>query len=156
MGFRDLDEFFRPSLKLPIRGKVYEVQSPDAETGLWAQRLMSSATRAAKDGAELTEEQASSLMLDDAQEADLYKRLLGDAFQEMLDDKVNWEQMKHAGMTALIWSAGNTQAAEEFWNNPDGVPEAPAPESNPKVSGNSTQRRGSTNGTKSRTTKRKT
>lgn len=157
MGFRDLDEFFRPSLKLPIRGKVYEVHSPDAVTGLWAQRLMSSATRAAKDeNAELTEEQANSLMLDDQEEADLYKRLLGPAFQEMVDDGVNWEMLKHAGMTALIWAAGNTEAAETYWNNPDGLPETPTPKPSRRVSGSTTRTRASTSGTKSRSTKRKT
>lgn len=148
MSFRDLDEFFRSELRLPIRGREYVVPSPDAETGLWAQRLMATASKAA-DGKEVSDEQARSLDLSDDEERGLYGKLLGPAFDEMVADKIPWEHVKHAGMTALIWTAGNTEAAEQFWNS-GGVPDPPnppKPKGKSSGSGKSTRKQGSTSGT---------
>lgn len=114
MSFRDLDEFFDSSLRLPVRGKTYVIPSPDAKTGLWCQRIIALASKA-KDG-DLTDDDADSLKLDDDEERDLFQRLLGEAFEEMVADGLPWEHVKHCGMTALMWAAGNSEQAEAYWN----------------------------------------
>lgn len=115
MSFRDLDEFFDSSLRLPVRGKTYVIPSPDARTGLWCQRIIALAGKA-KDG-ELTDDDAAQLKLDDEEERNLFERLLGPAFEEMLADNLPWEHVKHCGMTALMWAAGNTDQAEAYWSS---------------------------------------
>ena len=117
MSFRDLDEFLDPTLKLPIRGKTYVVQSVDAKTGLWCQRMMHVAVTAVA-GLSMSEADAASLDLDDHQELDLYQRVLGDAYDEMVADGLPWEWIKHAGTTAFMWAAGNREQAESFWASP--------------------------------------
>lgn len=117
MAFRDLDEFFDPTLRLPIRGKTYVVQSVDAKTGLWCQRALTVGVQAVS-GGDLTEAQIDGLELDDAQELDLYRKVLGDVYDEMLADGLPWEILRHAGMTAFMWAAGNKQAAEDYWESP--------------------------------------
>lgn len=114
MAFKDLDEFFDDTLRLPIGGKTYVIASPDAETGLWCQRMLSTAA-VVSGGAQLSEDDVSSLVLDDEQELDLFKRILGPTYDEMVADKVSWERLKHAGTTAFMWAAGNKDTAEEFW-----------------------------------------
>lgn len=113
MSFTDLDEFFDPTLKLPIGGKTYVVPSPDAKTGLWAQGMM---TAAVQIRAGETPDGLEALVLDDDEERDLYERLLGDAYAEMVADGVKWHKIKHAGTTALWWVVYGKDVAERFWN----------------------------------------
>ena len=121
---RDLDEFFDPTLRLPIRGKVYVVASPDAKTGLRVQRLMSTGAVAAM-GGEVSDADLESLEFDDDEERDLYLRILGPAYDEMLADGLPWEIVQHAGQTALMWVAFGREAAERVWES---VGEAHRPE----------------------------
>lgn len=116
MSFKDLDDFFDSSLRLPIRGKTYVVPSPDAKTGLWVQEALTVAAQA-KAGQDVDPNTLAALELDDDEEKDLFKRILGTAHAEMVADNLPWEWIKHAGTTALIWAAGNTEAAERFWNS---------------------------------------
>lgn len=114
MSFADLDEFFDDSLRLPVGGKVYVIASVDAETGLWCQRMMISAADVAT-GGQLSEDDIEDLVLDDDQERDMYKRVLGPVYDQLIADGVSWERLKHVGTTAFMWAAGNKQNAEEFW-----------------------------------------
>lgn len=151
MSFRDLDEFFDSSLRLPIRGKTYLVPSPPAEDGLWIMRMLTTADRA-RAGEEIDAAVLAGLQLDDAQERSLYERCLGPALPEMLADGVPWEMVKHAGTTAFIWVGGDRATAERYWSSPPG--EAPAPNRAArrasKATATSTRPRGSTAGTTSR------
>lgn len=127
MSFKDLDDFFDPTLRLPIRGKVYVVKSPDAKLGVKVQRLVALGFAAAG-GADMSAADLDSLNLDDEQERDLYPRLLGDAYTEMVDDDLPWEWVKHAGSTALMWVGAGIEAAEEFWESAPGEPRRPEPQ----------------------------
>lgn len=127
MAFQDLDEFFDSSLRLPIRGVEYVIESPDAETGLWAQRLLETAVKAKRNGGELDETDAEKLVLSDADERSMYERLLGAAFDQMVADGVPWEYLKHAGVTALMWAAGNVEAAEKYWASGGQTPDPTRP-----------------------------
>jgi hypothetical protein len=124
MSFRELDEFFDDTLKLPIGGKTYVIQSPDSKTGLWVQSMMAVAV-AASSGRDVDPSDLEGLRLDDDEEKDLYRRLLGDTYQEMLDDGVRWHKLKHAGETTLFWVLRGKEFAERIWNGA-GDPKAPA------------------------------
>lgn len=128
MPFADLQEFFDPTLRLPIRGKEYVIASPDARTGLWCQRLLVTATSAVA-GVEVTAADLAGLELDDDQEQDLYLRLLGPVFEQMQADGLPWEMIKHAGQTVFMWVAGGREAAEEVWSQPPGEAKGPSPRS---------------------------
>lgn len=116
MALRDLTEFFDPTFDLPIGGKIYRVKSPDAATGLLAQRTLVNGMKVAA-GEDLTPEDAASLELSDEQERDLYPRLLGDVYKEMVKDKLSWEMVKHSALTIYVWVGYNREAAEGFWEN---------------------------------------
>jgi len=109
---------------------VYVVASPDAETGLWCQRMLTTAAVGAG-GHDLSENEVDDLLLDDDQERALYRRVLGSVYDELIKDGVSWERLKHVGTTAFMWAAGNKQTAEEFWNSGgdvSGEPLRPVPQ----------------------------
>lgn len=153
MTFRDLDEFFDDSLRLPIGGKEYVVPSPNAETGLWCQGMLAAgvAVHAGRQPEGIAE-------LDDEQENNLYQRVLGPVWGELQADGVPWTRIRHAGITAFLWAAGNEDLASAFWES-GGRGEAPAPNRKARrtastASATSTRSRGSTNGTTSASTRR--
>jgi hypothetical protein len=131
MSFVDLDEFFDDTLKLPVGGKLYTIASVDAETGLWCQRMLSTAAVVAG-GAQVDESDVGDLLLDDDQERDLYRRVLGTTYDELVTDGVSWERLKHVGTTAFMWAAGNKETAEDFWvtggGSKLGEPQRPVPQ----------------------------
>lgn len=140
MAFADLDEFFDDALRLPIGGKEYVIPSPDAATGLHVQRLFAAAEGAGADTADL----------DDEAEADLYRRVLGGVYDEMVANGLPWSRLRMAGLTALVWVAGGVESAEAFWAA-GGRPEAPGPNRASRRAGSGsaprTRRPGSTAGT---------
>ncbi|WP_166375974.1 DUF7426 family protein [Aeromicrobium phragmitis] len=113
--FKDLDDFFDPTLRLPIRGKEYVIQPVDAATGVWVQRLFEVGVRL-QSGDDVEEAQLASLKLDDAEERDTFRRVLGDTYDEMVADNVPWPYIKHAGTTTLIWIATDKDRAEAYWS----------------------------------------
>jgi hypothetical protein len=114
-----------PVLRLPIKGKTYVVKSPNAATGLFVQSLMSAAqmSRAgfAVDAAD------TRLVLDDDDERNLYQRVLGDTFDELVADGIAWPHLERAGKTTMLWIHRGQDAAELFWNGGTPDPKAPAP-----------------------------
>ncbi len=144
--FRDLDEFFDDTLPLPIGGKVYVVPPASAETGLFCQRLMEAGVDAANG------KDTDLASLDDEGERDLYQRVLGPVYGELKANGVSWPKIKHAGITAFLWIAGDRDTAQKYWEAGDGGPEAEAPtRAERRAAAATTQRRGSTSGTTRRT-----
>jgi hypothetical protein len=141
---RDLEDFFDPTLKLPIRGKTYVVPSPDAKTGLRVQRLMTTGAIAAA-GGEVSEDDLAALELDDDAERDLYLRLLGSTYDEMIGDGLPWEMIRHAGGTAMMWVAFGTESAERFWESA-GEADRPEPQDRKAPAAKKSARRGSRGG----------
>lgn len=150
--FRDLDEFFDPSLRLPIKGKEYAVPPPDAEVGLLVQRLMN-AGLAAESGQEVDQEAlndlAESVLTNDSDEKDLYKRLLGPVWDELFADKLDWPVIQHVGQTVLLWVAAGVDAAAKHWEAGSGEAEAPNRKARRAAAAQarSTRSRGSRSGT---------
>ncbi|HUR06993.1 MAG TPA: hypothetical protein VM347_30920 [Nonomuraea sp.] len=152
--FQDLDEFFDDSLRLPVGGKWYVVPAPDAEVGLLCQRLMHASLQAeqgeAVDDPKLNE--LAEVVLNDDEERDLYRRILGPVWNELRADGVSWPKVQHIGATALVWVAAGKDAAAKIWAS-GGAGEAPAPNRATRraAAAKSTRSRGSTT-TTTRTT----
>ena len=115
MSFKDLADFFDPTLPLLIGGKTYTVPSPSAATGLFVQQVMGVAADV-QAGNEVDDQSLQSLTLDDAEEKNLYKRLLGPVYDEFVADGLSWEHIKHAGITCIVWVMQDRDSAEAFWN----------------------------------------
>ncbi len=119
MAFKDLDEFFDDTLRLPVGGKEYVVPPPSAETGLFCQRLMEAGIDA------VNGQSIDAAQLDDAGEKDMYKRVLGGVYDELMADGVSWPKIKHCGITAFLWIAGDKDTAEKYWERDPEAQEAP-------------------------------
>lgn len=126
MAFKDLREFSAGKfLDLPIDGKTYRVHDVDAETGLWVQGLMDAGIAAAEG------RDVDAAALGDDDEQDVYGRVLGATLDELVEGGVGWSDIKHAGVTAMLWIAFDTDTAQAYWES-GGVPgEAPAPTAGP-------------------------
>jgi hypothetical protein len=152
-GFRDLDEFFDPNLRLPIGGKTYIVPPPDAEVGLLVQRLMHAGI-AAEAGQEVDSEGlstlAESVLTQESKDTDLYQRLLGPVWDELFADKLDWPVIQHVGETVLLWVAAGIDAAQRHWEAGAGEAEAPGNRKARRAAAaqaRSTRSRGSASGT---------
>lgn len=155
MSFKKLEDFFDASITLPILGKEYTIQSPDAETGLLCQRLVAGAAKVMA-GGEISEADTEKLRLDDEEEQELYKRLMGAAWDEMIADHVPWTLIKHAGTTVLVWVTQSRDDAESFWSagpNPK-KPEQPQDHQPPATKKAATSRGSSTRKRSGNPTKR--
>jgi hypothetical protein len=157
VAFKDLGDWVElGGLKLPISGKVYVLPPVSAELGPRLQVLMSSGVRLGQ-GERLADDDKQ--VLSDLAEKELYRDLLGPAYDEMIADGVSWPALKHAAMTVLVDATVDRDTAEQYWENlgkPPAVKKAavkkPAdrlPPKDPKVTEIRT-RRASTAGTTSR------
>lgn len=124
MPFNPIDEF--PTLKLPIRGKTYVIASPSASTGLWVQSIMAAAT-AVRSGVAPADSDVNTV-LDDDEEDNLHRRVLGDTYTELVADGVPWHTLKKVGSTVVMWITYGEDTAERYWNDGGDDPKALAPE----------------------------
>lgn len=98
-------------LVIPWQGKEYRVRPVSARIGLRCERIMAAAEQAVRDeDAPLDQE-----VLSDAEELDLYPDLLGDVYQQMIDDDVSFRRLKLAANTVMIWTVYDEDHASEFW-----------------------------------------
>lgn len=94
-----------PSRKYP-KGREYRFESPDFETGLWLKNLIEFGQRAAL-GIEVAPGDADKLVLDDDEETDLYRRVMGDTFEQLRTDKVSWGHVQEVFKLLLgKWGTG--------------------------------------------------
>ncbi|QFP96801.1 tail assembly chaperone [Gordonia phage Mcklovin] len=139
MGFKDLSEFFTPGLQLPIRGKTYNIPAVNAEEGLRIRMLFADPTVSLTDegelkeimtllGAEwvpkketvqLTDPTTGGPALDEegnVQTAEVDRgSYTGGVYQEMADDGLSWDEIMHAGRTALLDAGLGRTVAEVHW-----------------------------------------
>lgn len=111
------DAVLDEDLVIPLRskkhpdGKDYTVPAPDAETGLWLQEQ-------ARIGAQIAEgmRDAKDGDLDDVAEKELYRKIMGPAFDEMLEDGVKFPSIKLAGQAVFAWALSDAEDAEDVWS----------------------------------------
>ena len=140
MGFQDLSEFFTPGLQLPIRGKTYTIPAVNAADGLRLRLLFSDPTVSLTDegelkeimtllGAEwvskvetvnLTDPNTGVLMIDDETGKVMTAEVdrgsyQGGVYQEMADDGLSWDEIMHAGRTAMLNAGMGRTVAEVHW-----------------------------------------
>ena len=160
MGFKDLSEVLDPGLKLPIRGKIYTIPAPSAAEGLRLRMLMNDPTTDFTDAGEIEEimkllgaewepnlvevdvfDQATGLPViiddkDDPKHGQILTREIdhgtwkGGVWQEMSDDGLSWQEIMHAGRTAMVDIGQGRTMAELMWGftGDDSAPFPPKPE----------------------------
>ncbi|MEV8600440.1 hypothetical protein AB0465_11240 [Streptomyces griseoviridis] len=155
--FQHLDEFLDDYLELPVPGRdgqtrVYRIEDPAAEDGIKIEQITTLAARLAAGGTA-----PDTPVLSDEEERDLYRMCLGDAYDQLLADGVKWTPFKHVSLTAMFWITADKETAAEFWRTGTQQGKAgnraarraqakPAPSGS--AAGSTTQRQGSTSGTK--------
>lgn len=145
MAFEPIDELLDETLVLPVKGRRYTIAAPSAETGLAVQAVVQSAAVAASGG------EVDTDALGDAAERDLYRDLLGDAYDQMLADGVSWPALKHCARVAIVWVVQDKATAERVWSS-GGDPSRLAPNRQARRSGgaNTTKNPASGSGTSTR------
>lgn len=111
---QDLEEFLDPFMDLPIRGKSYRVAAPDGVVGLRCQAIVEIALKA-KAGEDVTAEEVASLKLDDGQEREFNRMLLGDVLDEMLTDDLPITYINRAAKTVFVWTVQDEDEAAKVW-----------------------------------------
>ena len=96
---RDLADLMDPALHLSISGRDYAVPCT-AEQGLHLLHLFS-----------------TGLRLDDNSERAEIERMLGDAFLQMLADKVPWSKIVRAGRAAMFHFGLSEEAGQTIWED---------------------------------------
>lgn len=142
MTLKDLRDVLSDGHRLPINGKTYTIPHASAEAGLIFSEMMGVAAKVAKaqeDGAEPHITDADTPILSDAEEMDLYGDVLGDTRDEMLDDGLRYEHLKHAAMYSLIYAVMGEDRAVAYWNAGG---KAPRPNRAARRTGTRTQRAG--------------
>lgn len=112
---RDFEDFEQVltggGLELPVRGTVYVVEPCSAENGIYLTRLFGDMERASR-GISITTEGFT-----DEQESELMRRILGAAYDDMLEDGVPWPAVRHAMAAAWVYQVHGTESARAVWNS---------------------------------------
>ncbi|MEV7793424.1 hypothetical protein AB0O68_15735 [Streptomyces sp. NPDC087512] len=154
--FEALGDFLDDYLSLPVlteggQTRVYRIPSPAARDGLRVEQITKAAARLYLDGTEPDKE-----LLDDEEEKDLFKLVLGSMHDEILAD-LSWTRFRHVAMTAMVWVLNDRDTAAKFWAS-GGDPSLLAPnraarrqQKSPRsesAAASTTRSRGSTSGTR--------
>lgn len=157
MPFKDLDQIFKiQPLRLPIRGTVYEFPgSVSGRTGLLLHR-MTEAVAAMQDGQPVPEYDEQDEILDDDEELNLRKEVLGATEAQMVNDGLPKAFIEHVFKTLITWHQFGEEVAKAVWEDVPGAPKAPRdrkPKSRPATSGkaSTTKKQGSTTPTSAST-----
>lgn len=113
MAFEDLGNWAElVGLKLPIGGKTYVLPPIGSKLGLRIVALFELGADLARGRAPGA---ANEDLLDDDDEQDLFKQILGPVYDQMLEDNVPWPALKHAAMTAMMDVVYDRERAENYW-----------------------------------------
>lgn len=104
MSFKEWEQVADPAVRLPYKGREYEIPPVSAQLGVWL-RLEQT-----KEGHGTTPLASMSA----AQQAEL---ILGDAYQAMLDGAVPEQMLTRAVQVAIADWQGGRAVAEHIWEN---------------------------------------
>lgn len=119
--FEALEELLDEFIELPVpvgdrdeNGKqkrtTYRIESPSGRDGLKIEAITQAAVTLVQGGEDIDTE-----MLDDDEEKNTFKLLLGDQYEQMLSDGVKWVWLRHTALTVLMWVNSGLQTAEQYW-----------------------------------------
>lgn len=153
--FRDFTEILGgdAGIALPIAGRTYRIRPCDAETGLYLTGLFAQIERYSQ-GRSPTVAALEGEELDDDQERALMRRVLGDALDQMITDRVPWPAVQLAMAAGWAYHVHGRDAALAIWNA-GGDPKAAAPPPGNRATrrataaANTTRQRDSMSGTSS-------
>lgn len=133
-------------LVLPIGGKKYRVPEYSAEIGVRVEVILAAGS------GKVSERQKQ--ILDDEAERDLYRDVLGPAYDQ-LAAAVSWPMLKHCAVTAMFHFNIGPEVAERIWNRGAERGKAGSRSSRPATSrttaaARTTKPRASTSGTRPR------
>ena len=162
LNLKQIDRVFDPALVLPINGREYRVEDVPALLGLYCQRIWSAGVEVAHaalagDG-QGDEERAAETLGELSRrplppgvdpETPLHIAVLGDTYQQMIDDGLSSRWIQHAGMTVVAWCAAGDDVAAQYWAAA-GRPEGMAPNRQARRRGGASTSTGAANGTPSR------
>lgn len=127
MALKDLSSFLDDdAIDVPIDGKTYRIESPDAKTGLFLSAMANLGVKATA-GGEIDEDDLASLDLDDDKERDFMRTVLGDTLDELVADGVKWVKIQRVSRYAFLYFAIGEEAADEALANGTLTGEAKAP-----------------------------
>lgn len=132
MPFERLSEsFYDHEITLPVGDRDYTIPSPDADTGMFVQRVVVIGATAARNEP-LTEDDQKFLAEAPSMNSDeLVDMLLTPELHAQIKaDKLNWGAYQKIIGTAMQWVAFGREAAEAFWNAKEGEtgPNPPTPQ----------------------------
>ncbi|MGY1773502.1 DUF7426 family protein [Blastococcus sp. SYSU D00813] len=113
MALEEAAAWLTGDLLLPIAGKQYRVPEYSAEVGVRVEILLATGRRVLEGG---QPRERDRQMLDDEQEQDLYRDVLGSAYDQLLAD-VSWPMLRHCALTAMYHFNVSEQVAEAHWNS---------------------------------------
>lgn len=119
MALKDLRSALNGTLKLPINGTTYEVQPISAAAGLRFQEIMAIAQKsqqAKAAGKDYTPADDDVEVLNDQAERDMYRDALGDAYDLMIEDGVQFAELKLAALYVTFHAVYGEEFAETYWN----------------------------------------
>lgn len=144
------------------KGRSYRFESPSFEVGLWLKNLIEFGQRAslrAAIGVAPKPDEFAELILDDNEEIDTYRRVMGDTFDELRADDVPWQSVQGI-FTLLLKKWGNSQPIEVTLN--EGKAAAPnretrraAAKAAPATGANSSSRKAGSKSSRARTPRKK-
>lgn len=122
MAFKDprrdaADEGFT----LPIGGVSYRIPPLSADIGPTAQHIIDTMLKAGRAESQ-GEEFDQSELLDDMLERDLYERVLGPAYEDMVADGATWPEVKRAAICSMAYGCYGADLAELIWNGEGKAP----------------------------------
>ena len=100
-----------------VGSREYVIEDVDAATGLWVQEATEQ-TRKAKtriDAGEDAAAVAADLHLDDDEEREFYRTLLGGTLDQLVADGVKWRQVRLLGQIAYAWVVRGLDGARKMW-----------------------------------------
>jgi hypothetical protein len=119
------DEYYTPTLDLPIRGKIYKVPTPSVADGRYLQELGAAVWKQSLE-LPLTDAEVDLLAEANGKTWETHERALTPAVvAEMAADGLTEGHVSHASVTALFWIAISDEVAELHWKSAD--PKASTP-----------------------------
>lgn len=113
-GFLEDDGLEIPGVKSTTYpdGKTYIIPSPNAEMGMRLAAIAELGSKASQ-GVEMNERDMQRLQMDDKEERAFTEQILGDTYQQLIDDGVSWVRIQRITQYAFTYFAFSPETARK-------------------------------------------